>query len=260
MEGLLRQAAGLIRQTGTFVLPELTLSFYSDKEPVLLSVARRIEVTDCQLADDVLLLTAGNKPLVVSVNPDETLIEKLENGEVSALMVAIEPSLDLQEQLIEGALNKAWLYNVYAHKIFSSFLQASDKLPVMCYGQLKHVQGCPIEERVYQGKAYANLEQDCLSCMFCIDTSEKGYVQCTGRNRLAVPEDFKRSLSERRAVYDELLQPDKIETVTNGLCPHCGGRLVEKTGEKGKFLGCSHYPFCHFTAERKDDGTVSFYY
>jgi hypothetical protein len=30
-------------------------------------------------------------------------------------------------------------------------------------------------------------------------------------------------------------------------CPYCGGRLIEKSGQYGKFYGCSNYPRCKFT-------------
>lgn len=30
-------------------------------------------------------------------------------------------------------------------------------------------------------------------------------------------------------------------------CPKCGGELVERSGQYGKFIGCSNYPKCKFT-------------
>lgn len=33
----------------------------------------------------------------------------------------------------------------------------------------------------------------------------------------------------------------------NIICPKCGGNLVERTGEYGKFYGCSNYPKCKYT-------------
>lgn len=32
-------------------------------------------------------------------------------------------------------------------------------------------------------------------------------------------------------------------------CPLCGGRLVERNGRYGKFIGCSNYPRCRFTRQ-----------
>ena len=34
---------------------------------------------------------------------------------------------------------------------------------------------------------------------------------------------------------------------SNDLCPKCGGKLLERTGKYGKFLGCSKYPKCKYT-------------
>ncbi len=254
MEDIIKQAAEAIAEAGSFMLPELTLSFYSEKEPVLLSAPKRISVEDCRILDGCLQITSGGRPLLVAVNPDELIEKRLLDSDVSALSVTVKPEASLREQVVDGFVNKGWLYNQYAHKVFGQFLSAADKLAVNTHGEHRHVAGCPVESRVYQGKAYANLVHDCYGCMFCVDASENGVVYCTGRQRIAVPEDFKRTLEERKSLYDEFLQPEKIKTVTAGFCPHCGGRLEERNGENGSFLGCSHYPFCHFTAVEKADG------
>ena len=34
-----------------------------------------------------------------------------------------------------------------------------------------------------------------------------------------------------------------------GICPKCGGKLVERTGKFGRFYGCSNYPRCKFTTQ-----------
>ena len=30
-------------------------------------------------------------------------------------------------------------------------------------------------------------------------------------------------------------------------CPKCGGRLVPRSGQYGKFMRCSNYPYCKYT-------------
>jgi hypothetical protein len=37
--------------------------------------------------------------------------------------------------------------------------------------------------------------------------------------------------------------------VANLICPRCGGKLVERKGKSGRFLGCSNYPHCKFTTQ-----------
>ena len=38
--------------------------------------------------------------------------------------------------------------------------------------------------------------------------------------------------------------------VANGICPRCGGRLVERSGQYGTFIGCSNYPRCRYTVNK----------
>lgn len=255
---MLQQAAAIISAAGTFVLPEVVLSFYSDKEPILLSECKRILVDGVRIEENALRLVCGGKELAVAINPDEETIDALISGSISALMITVDGEEDLEEQLIEEYVNKEWLYNVYAHKIFGQFLQASDKLMVTEQGKHLRTAECPIQMRVYQGKPYADFQHDCATCMFCVDASESGAVYCTGRLRVASPEDFKRTVEERKSLYDVFLKPDKTGMVARGICPACGGALEERIGENGAFLGCSHYPLCHFTAEKKPEGGISF--
>lgn len=37
--------------------------------------------------------------------------------------------------------------------------------------------------------------------------------------------------------------------IANGICPKCGGKLVQRNGRYGTFYGCSNYPQCRFTCE-----------
>ncbi len=41
----------------------------------------------------------------------------------------------------------------------------------------------------------------------------------------------------------------KSEKNTNN-CPKCGGKLVERTGAYGSFIGCSNYPKCKYTENK----------
>lgn len=42
---------------------------------------------------------------------------------------------------------------------------------------------------------------------------------------------------------------EKEEMVEQGICPKCGGKLVERQGKYGVFVGCSNYPKCKFTVK-----------
>ena len=38
-------------------------------------------------------------------------------------------------------------------------------------------------------------------------------------------------------------------TFNSGICPKCGGHLIERNGKYGTFYGCSNYPKCRFTTQ-----------
>lgn len=40
---------------------------------------------------------------------------------------------------------------------------------------------------------------------------------------------------------------EKHILVASGICPRCKGKLVERQGKHGRFLGCNNYPKCKFT-------------
>jgi len=45
-------------------------------------------------------------------------------------------------------------------------------------------------------------------------------------------------------------QYDSQNKIQHGICPRCGGMLVERCGKYGRFHGCSNYPKCTFTLNK----------
>lgn len=45
----------------------------------------------------------------------------------------------------------------------------------------------------------------------------------------------------------QLARKKKLLNLNLGICPQCGGIIVERNGKFGKFLGCSNYPICKYT-------------
>lgn len=39
----------------------------------------------------------------------------------------------------------------------------------------------------------------------------------------------------------------KEEIANKGVCPRCGGKLIQRNGKNGTFFGCSNYPKCRYT-------------
>ena len=69
------------------------------------------------------------------------------------------------------------------------------------------------------------------------------------------------SIEEMDEVYNRLLSSASDMTnkehvqnikntqkeIDNNICPRCGGNLILRKGQNGKFYGCSNYPKCKFT-------------
>ncbi|HVN25864.1 MAG TPA: type I DNA topoisomerase [Syntrophorhabdales bacterium] len=64
------------------------------------------------------------------------------------------------------------------------------------------------------------------------------YLVCTGR-----PE----CKNKKNVEVDKDGKISVVEETFHGVCPNCGGNLVEKTGRFGRFIACSTYPNCKFT-------------
>jgi hypothetical protein len=50
----------------------------------------------------------------------------------------------------------------------------------------------------------------------------------------------------------ERMIEDKKKEIALGVCPRCGGKLVERKGLSGLFYGCKNYPKCKFTIDKLD--------
>ncbi len=74
---------------------------------------------------------------------------------------------------------------------------------------------------------------------------------------------FKKSRKQEAIVNKILTQPvekapvplEKIGQEANeiklDICPFCGGKLVERKGPYGRFLGCINYPKCKYTRNKE---------
>lgn len=48
-----------------------------------------------------------------------------------------------------------------------------------------------------------------------------------------------------------IIREEKQRGLEKGICPNCGGILTERRGQSGAFYGCSNYPKCRFTINKK---------
>lgn len=53
--------------------------------------------------------------------------------------------------------------------------------------------------------------------------------------------------SKKHEVYAQFSSNTAINSIRQGICPRCGGRLRTLKNDRGEFVGCSNFPECRFT-------------
>lgn len=87
-----------------------------------------------------------------------------------------------------------------------------------------------------------------------LDEIERGKM-----NRVELLRDFYNSFEERLDNALETIKDKKesLEEVTDIKCEKCGADMIVKYGRRGKFLGCSNFPECDYTANYEEvDGEI----
>ena len=62
--------------------------------------------------------------------------------------------------------------------------------------------------------------------------------------------NIRETVSDRQHVKNIRKAAKEVNaTINSGVCPKCGGHLVQRNGKYGIFFGCSNYPKCRFTTQ-----------
>ena len=84
---------------------------------------------------------------------------------------------DLEELVVGAGIHKRWIHNAFAERQRRRMLAEATARDTIYRGFALHVDGCPLPARVWRGKPYANVIDDCVSCEHAIEI-EDGRVFC----------------------------------------------------------------------------------
>ncbi len=258
-------AKDILSKAKKMVIPPVYVVFpdsYKKKE--LVCEAKEIPIDHVELekryggvVPDIIVYT-GNKQFFVEIYVthaiDATKLKKLQSANISTIEIDLSKkdsttsAEELTDILLRDSEEKAWKYNVVANEYLQRFYQAGDSREPIAHGFSWRIDNCPIKSRVWRGKPYANYIDDCLYCPYCISTSSGSSLLCSGRLRIATIADFNIPIEKRIMDSDAKIESEKTEKFSEGICPNCGGDLIERQGKYGTFLGCRNYPHCRFTA------------
>lgn len=186
IETALHLAAKSILDTSPeLVLPAVEARFNGTKGAVLLTPEQTYKVDRVELerrvgntVPDVQVWIHGRRVAIEIRVTHEVNIAKaahfrsmgLSAVEIDLSRVPRDLALDdIRPLVLGGGKHKKWVYNAAAERRRREILASGRLLRTVHRGLALHVDGCPISARVYRGRPYANVIDDCNGCEHAIE-------------------------------------------------------------------------------------------
>ena len=196
-------AKEIIAEHRQMVLPAVEIEFPSSTWRRGIAQERRYEIESVDVERKLgaiipdVVVRVRDRPLLVEVKVthgvDDQKLKKIRELGLSCIEIdlsGIERDLsreNLQEVIVDDGASKRWVHNVRAHEERKKVLSEAILLESVDRGMAVHADGCPIRARVWNGKPYANMVDDCVGCehMMTLDFDEG--VICDGFRARGVP-------------------------------------------------------------------------
>jgi len=267
-------AKDILSKAKKLTIPPVYVEFpesYKNKE--LISEAREITI-DCvelekrfgDIVPDIVVYASGKQLFIeifVTHKIDDTKLQKLQRADISTIEIDLSrksesiTSEELTEILLDRIEDKVWKYNSLSQRFYNRYLNISDKYKKISRGYAIHIDNCPIKSRAWKGRPYANFIDDCLGCDYCVSV-EDDYIYCAGKSGITTIKDFDIPPKIRIENSKKRVTDLKDSSFVSGVCPNCGGELVERESKYGNFWGCSNYPHCRFIASvNRETGEIT---
>lgn len=256
-------AKELLSKSKSITVPAVYLNFQqTNKHSELISESMEIKIDHVELEMQTgtiipdVVVYSGKKHFFIEIfvthKTDNEKLVKIKSLDTSTIEIDLSKfnkaitTEELRDILLSDNANKKWIYNSISNKWYNKFFEVSETLQPIKRGLASHVDYCPLKMRVWKGKPYANLVDDCFYCDYCIHVTEDEII-CSGKSRIALIKDF--DIPEEERIKKDVDKADKIVKVSlkPEKCPNCGGKLILRDGKYGKFKGCANYPKCNYT-------------
>ena len=148
-----------------------------------------------------LIATIQGRDLLIEIfvthHVDEQKRNKIARLGISAIEIDLSAAprdLDFNsvyELVVNGVKNKKWIYNVKKEKEYKRIMSQTIRKPSIPSGFTLHVDLCPINARVWHGRPYANVIDDCQYCEHCLNLGyNMNHVDCNGHHKKQTHSDF----------------------------------------------------------------------
>ena len=195
-------AKDILAKRKEIVLPEVAVDFPYTSRRTVIAPQRRYPIESVEverktgtIIPDVIVEMSGRQLLVevtVTHGVDDAKLRKIRELGLSCLEIDVSDAPrdlgreDLEKIVVDGSAQKRWVHNVRANQARNKMLSKAMLLPSVDRGMAWHVDGCPIPARVWKGKAYANVIDDCTGCEHMLALSGDVGVICDGFRALGV--------------------------------------------------------------------------
>jgi hypothetical protein len=197
-------------------LPAVHIHFDSHRSPLLLAPEQTFALDDVheeRRTGDIfpdILAVSGTTPLMIEIRVthavDEAKLQKIRARGISTIELDLSAAArtfspdDLADTVINRTDGKTWLFNAKAEKLKRLFLQSGVRKNSIRRGLALHVDDCPIEARIWKGKPYANVIDDCVNCQFALGVGPTmDCIVCGGRHKLKTFHDLRAFYKQRDA-------------------------------------------------------------
>lgn len=165
---------------------------------------------------------------------------------------------------IYGSDNSAqWVKNVYGHKYYfqnplrQNFahikaLQSLSGLPINRFIPIiVFLDRATLKCNTRANVIYASQLQGTISCYITRVLEDADMARLTALLAACGSMDTVTKKSHIENIYQRKYQEESL--IAQGVCPRCGGKLIERKGRYGNFRGCSNYPQCKFTLHANNE-------
>lgn len=213
-------AKQVIQEERRLLIPEVVLGFEGAKPSWTLAAAQMVCVDEVRvethLESDIpdLIVMARGRALAIEITvthkTGEQKVDRLSKAGYSVLEIDLSEQSrfislqELRELVVEGVEHKRWRYNRLAASVRRDVHQLSEQKPLIWRGLALHVDDCPLPARVWRGKPYANVIDDCYGCEHCVssgvsDEESPAPLLCLARSGIQTYEQWRELRSRGRS-------------------------------------------------------------
>lgn len=196
-------AKDILAKRREIVLPTVEIGFRHSTWRTVIAKERRYEIESVaverklgSIVPDVIARIKGRELLVevtITHGVDDQKLKKIRDLRLSCVeinLTQVQRDLwreNLEKMVVDDGSRKRWLHNVRANEERKKKLSEATLLKSVHRGFAVHADGCPIPARIWNGKPYANMTDDCTGCDHMLTLSFDVGVFCDGFRRLGKP-------------------------------------------------------------------------